>query len=286
MPILSPLRYPGAKRRLASYIAETLEKNQLLPDIFIEPFAGGASVSLELLKSNKVDKIGIADKDPLVAAFWKTVFWDSDWLISQIMSIEITVEAWRRFQVCTPVSTREKALKCLFINRTSFSGIMAGAGPIGGFEQKSQYKIDCRFPRQELTRRVIQAQELSGRVAFVWNTSWNTTLGRVAQMSEKGTLPKSILYYFDPPFFEEADRLYTYWFKPKDHISFRDSVRKLSVPWIISYDSSPKVHELYGNRDHNGSTIQCLYSIAGPGPRKSEEVIITNLKQLPERAQL
>ena len=37
--IISPLRYPGAKRRLASYIAEALDKNNLKPDLFIEPFA-------------------------------------------------------------------------------------------------------------------------------------------------------------------------------------------------------------------------------------------------------
>ena len=44
--ILSPLRYPGSKRRLAVYIAETLRLNGLQPKLFVEPFAGGASVAL------------------------------------------------------------------------------------------------------------------------------------------------------------------------------------------------------------------------------------------------
>lgn len=38
--ILSPLRYPGGKRRLAGYIAEALALNGLRPKVFVEPFGG------------------------------------------------------------------------------------------------------------------------------------------------------------------------------------------------------------------------------------------------------
>ena len=41
--ILSPLRYPGAKRRLSGYVAETLRLNGIRPRLLVEPFAGGAS---------------------------------------------------------------------------------------------------------------------------------------------------------------------------------------------------------------------------------------------------
>ncbi|HEX8231002.1 MAG TPA: effector-associated domain EAD1-containing protein [Chloroflexia bacterium] len=47
--IVSPLRYPGSKRRLAGYIEATLRINNLRPALFVEPFAGGASVALQLL---------------------------------------------------------------------------------------------------------------------------------------------------------------------------------------------------------------------------------------------
>src|SRR5262245_46609770 len=40
--ILSPLRYPGAKRRLSGYMAEVLRLDDLRPKLFVEPFAGGA----------------------------------------------------------------------------------------------------------------------------------------------------------------------------------------------------------------------------------------------------
>lgn len=286
--ITSPLRYPGAKRRLGNYISETLKLNALRPALFIEPFSGSASVSLTLLSLDQVDYVGIADKDPLISSFWKVVFWDTDWLIDQIENIEITVDRWKQMHVSVPESDRERALKCLFLNRTSFSGIIAaGSGPIGGFQQISPYKIDCRFPRKTLIKRVRQIQSLAPRVSFVWDTPWQKTLNDVLTLSQQGTLPDGIFYYFDPPFFEKADRLYNYWFESSEHLGFRDSVKRLDVPWIVSYDSVPKAEELYGNHYHNGTIVKCLYSLArGKGVRESKEAIITNLKTLPTRTHL
>jgi len=286
--IISPLRYPGAKRRLASYIAEALDQNNLKPDLFIEPFAGSASVSLTLLRLGKVKEIGIADRDPLISSFWKVVFWDTQWLVDQVQNIEISISQWKRFRDSNPSTEREKALKCIFLNRTSFSGIMApGSGPIGGFKQTSQYKIDCRFPRGKIISRIRQAQALADRVKFVWTASWRYTLTKVSAMCNQKRMPQSTFYYFDPPFFEKADRLYTFWFSPAEHLRFRDTVKGLTAPWIVSYDSVPKAKELYGQHYHNGTILKCLYSLAGgSGLRQSEEAIITNLKSLPARTQL
>jgi hypothetical protein len=49
------------------------------------------------------------------------------------------------------VHDRDIAVKCLFLNRTTFSGILHGrAGPMGGRKQQSDYKIDCRFNKDGL----------------------------------------------------------------------------------------------------------------------------------------
>lgn len=60
--VLSPLRYPGGKRRLVPYIAAALVANDLRPDLFVEPYAGGASVALELARTGFVDKIVLAER--------------------------------------------------------------------------------------------------------------------------------------------------------------------------------------------------------------------------------
>lgn len=281
--ILSPLRYPGSKRRLASYIAKAIQKNGLHPSLFVEPFAGGASVALQLLNDKLVDQIGLIDLDPFIAAFWKTVFFDADWLVDQVETIEVTLEQWYRYKRSDPKERRERALTCLFLNRTSFSGIIAPTvGPIGGKNQASAYEINCRFPVKTLVKRIRQAEALKDRVAFVWNLTWSSGLTRMQQMQQRGSLPKDVFLYLDPPFFEKADKLYRYYFSDDDHLHLRDTVLQLKPPWILSYDSPNHVKELYGDLMGDAAHVELLYSASKKGgSRAAREAIITNLKELP-----
>lgn len=59
---ISPLRYPGAKGKLAPYVAEALRLSRLRPKLFVEPFAGGASVSLHVLQAGLAEKIGLGER--------------------------------------------------------------------------------------------------------------------------------------------------------------------------------------------------------------------------------
>ncbi len=285
--ILSPLRYPGAKRRLAAYLSKTLEVNGLKPELFVEPFAGGASISLRLLNDGKVDSIGLADADPLVASFWKTLFFDTDWLIKQVETVEITLANWDRKKKGKHTTRRDQALACLFLNRTSFSGILApSAGPIGGRAEKSPYAIDCRFPRETLVRRIRQAAALRDRVRFVWCTSWMGTVGRVMKMRSRTSLPTDIFFYFDPPFIDKASRLYNRWFKEAEHLAFRDFVVSLTDPWLISYDSAPQVYSMYAHLERMAVGVEVLYSSASGDGRRADEAIVTNLRVLPDESRL
>ena len=82
--IKSPLRYPGSKQKFCETLKNILDKNNIRSELFIEPFAGGASISLFMLQNDLTEKIALIEKDPLLASFWKVVFFDSDWLISEI----------------------------------------------------------------------------------------------------------------------------------------------------------------------------------------------------------
>jgi DNA adenine methylase len=180
--LLSPLRYPGGKRKLAGYIAAAIRLNSLRPRLFVEPFAGGASVSLYLLEQGLVDKIALGEKDELIAAFWHTVFFDHNWLVEQLRGIQPTLELWTEFRHWDPQSNREKALKCLFLNRTSFSGILnRTAGPLGGQKQASEYRVDCRFYPETVIRRIQTLAGLAGRVQFIHCGDWRETMRFTAE---------------------------------------------------------------------------------------------------------
>lgn len=282
--ILSPLRYPGSKRRIQNLIRQTLELNKIRPTLFIEPFAGGASVSLHLLENNSVDKVGLIEIDPLVASFWQVVFSDEvDWLIEQIKSIEITLDKWLEYRSELPNDKKELALACIFMNRTSFSGILAkSAGPLGGYEQLSDYKIDCRFPRHEISRRIKNANKLKDRISFVWELSWEEGINRTLQLSQIDGLDSGLFFYFDPPFFRKAEKLYRYYFQESDHKALKEKIYSLTDNWLLSYDFTPEFEKLYGTDQTLDIELPYTVSANGHNRPKSREIILTNLSQLPE----
>lgn len=289
IPFVSPLRYAGSKRRFSTYVAQTMLLNNLRPELYVEPFAGGASVALYLLQHDLVDRIGLIDADPLVSSFWKVIFdkAHSGWLLDQIDTIEVTIETWHAMKASKPRTIREKALKCLFLNRTSFSGLLTdNAGPIGGMSQGSPYKIDCRFNRSAIIDRIVQVANLSDRVAFVWSTDWLNGMRRLETKQIEGELPKrNVLFYFDPPYFEKAARLYRKHFDAAQHRQLRDFLLAFNDPWILSYDSAQKFQALYSDEQfENAEEIEHIYSLSissNGGRPKATEVVLSNLPYLP-----
>lgn len=283
--ILSPLRYPGAKRRLAAFVAKVLTLNNLTPKLFVEPFAGSLSVSLQLLQAGYIEKIAIGEKDPLVASFWKVAFNQTSWLKKEIRDVPITLERWNYFRSNNFKTERERALACLFLNRTSFSGIMAhSAGPIGGQKQESEYKIDCRFNREMICDRLDRLAALKKKVVFIENKSWEVTLEKASSLGYK---KKEVFYYLDPPFYFKADKLYRYFFYDKDHQKLHDAIMKEKSPWLLSYDMAEPIIEKYTRNGTLPSKVGFLYSAAAQTMRsETQELIITNLSVLPEEASL
>lgn len=285
---VSPLRYPGAKRWMSGYISRSIAYNNLFPELFVEPFAGGASVALAQLHSGLVDKVALNDRDPLVSAFWHTLFFDTDWLVDQVWKTDITVKLWEQMRKQNPTSARGRAFKCLFLNRTSFSGVLApNAGPIGGKAQKSKYKIDCRFTKETVIRRIQQVARYKARVAFVWNLEWRSALGRVRKMQRSGSLPKTSLFYLDPPFYKKANSLYTFHFDHGAHLALRNFLATFDEPWILSYDSCPEIITLYKDAGFRASNVNLIYTVSQNSERGiGKELIVSNLPRMVSELQL
>jgi DNA adenine methylase len=271
MRYLSPLRYPGAKSGLVGVIgdlvgstAEKLGKTEL----FVEPFAGGASTALRLAGAGIARRVLLADADPLVARFWQIAAADTDWLIDRMMDEPVTLERWDHWHNWQPLDAHDRdiAVKCLFLNRTTFSGILHGrAGPIGGRTQESQYKIDCRFNKEALATRLRFVGDLyeSNRLADVWCKDWMNTLEDVAEWYPQ-LIPNQVIAYLDPPYWSKSPKLYRKSFDPAGgyaelspkrpaspieahgwlddlaHYKLADYLRhEARVRWILSYDDHP-----------------------------------------------
>ena len=259
----SPLRYPGAKSGLANVIQALVanaSRTLGVPELFVEPFAGGASTALRLVGAGVVRRVLLADADPLVARFWQVAAADTEWLIDRMMQEPVTLDRWDHWRAWQPPQPddRDIAVKCLFLNRTTFSGILHGrAVPIGGRKQESAYKIDCRFNKEALATRLRFVGDLyaSNRLVDVWCLDWRDTMDDVTERYPQ-LLPNRVIAYLDPPYWSKSPKLYARSFDPTggyaerrspleqnnwlgglDHYRLAGYLRHhAQVRWILSYD--------------------------------------------------
>jgi DNA adenine methylase len=283
--VLSPLRYPGGKRRLVPFIAATLAANGLKPGLLAEPFAGGASVALELAATDVVERIALGDLDPNVADFWRVAFEDCDWLCGQVSSIEVNLKTWKRFKTEEQRSARDRALACLFLNRTSFNGALHDhAGPIGGQAQTSAYDLACRFPRERLIKRLRACEQLAGagKVVFVTADDAVNVLALARTRAKRNNW--SLFYYLDPPFWAKSNRLYQFSFTSSDHKKLAQALRYVQEPWLLSYDVADQIKKLYEPHHALQQTVELLYTASQRAAY--EELVVTNLPTLPSDTRL
>ena len=135
----SPLRYPGGKAALAAFLARAIELNGLAGCSYFEPFAGGAGAALRLLKAEVVSEIHLNDWDPCIAAFWNAALTESERFAAAIQSVPLNISEWRRQQSIYAGGGNGNAFELgfatFYLNRCNRSGMLSGAGPIGGYEQ-------------------------------------------------------------------------------------------------------------------------------------------------------
>lgn len=126
-----------------------------------------------------------------------------------------------------------------FLNRTNRSGVIKGAGVIGGLDQSGPYKIDCRFNREDLIRRVRRIARYKSRIHL-------SNMDAIPFMSKKDReLRKEAFFCIDPPYFMKGASLYTNFYGPDEHADVAHTVLSLKNPWIVTYDSAATITRLY-----------------------------------------
>lgn len=276
--INSPLRYPGGKTELGPYIHSVIVNNELQGCHFIEPFAGGASASIHLLQTSVISRATIIEYDPLVYAFWHCVFHRTAELCSLIEDTPIDIETWNALSMYKdiemPISSLmiELGFSGLFFNRTNFSGILK-AGPIGGQNQESKYKIDCRFNKARIIKSIQFLSLYRDRIDIKWANSLNY----LTELS-KARIIEPIFLYIDPPYYEKGRSLYRKYFTNEDHIQLSQRLINLQHPWLLSYDKCPFISNLY-NQSNETLKRQSLYFDYSAGKTKQEkEFLISNIE--------
>lgn len=259
----SPLRYPGGKGQMYDTIVQILQDNHLENCNYIEPFAGGAGVALKLLSNGIVKSITLNDFDLSIYAFWYSILYDTERFIRKIITVEINMQEWKKQRIIQlekeNVPLFDLGFSTFFLNRTNRSGIIKG-GVIGGKNQDSFYKMDCRFNKQRLIALIEKISTLKDKIT-IYNLDAEDFIIRVKQ--------KNSFYFIDPPYFCKGKQLYTNFFKPEDHLSLFKTIQKnlKNRSWIVTYDKCDEIYQIYKKQKYRIMSL----NYSAQNKKKAEE---------------
>lgn len=265
----SPLRYPGGKSKISSYLEDLILLNNLEGCTFYELYAGGAGAALNLLFSGVVEKIVLNDLDLHIYNFWLSVLNQTDDFIRLINTTKVDIDTWDKQKAIyidhenhTPL---EVGFSAFFLNRCNRSGILYKAGPIGGRDQTGNYKIDVRFNKIELCRRIEKIATLKKQIQVTNQESITLLKSIFSQQKEKRFV------FLDPPYYDQGENLYLSFYKDSDHVNLRDLLKEHNDEmWFLTYDNSPRIIELYASFIQ--SDLPMTYTLQAK--KKSKEVMM------------
>lgn len=264
---LSPLRYPGGKAALAGLFADLISELEISDCTYVEPYAGGAGAGIALLQEGVVHRLVINDIDPSVHAFWREVVDSNEDFVRWVQDVPLTMDEWHRHREvyrATRPDPKDLGRAFFYLNRTNRSGVLR-AGVIGGLDQSGNYKMDARFNRATLMRRLEAIGERADDITV-------TALDGRTVIEKFSADPRAFLY-IDPPYVKAGGRLYLNAFEGRDHQALATVVNEISAAhWLMSYDMSPLIYRLY--EGHFQATLQLNYSARYPG--KANELIVTS----------
>lgn len=246
-------RYPGSKAKYTSilkpYIANTINNS------FADVFVGGGSVLLNIASSYPKIQLFANDKDDWVSAFWNIISTNEVNELLKLIQVQPTIELFNELSEKPPRDILEKAYYALFFNRVCFSGIFkrnngkVTSSPIGGKNQLSKYKVDCRYNAKSLTKNITLAHDLLKSRLVVTNLDFKGFLTDYHGAA-----------YLDPPYVYKSDQLYNITMDMEQHKTLASILNNRSG-WVLSYDDCDEVRELYKNCEI--IDLSARYSIHG-----------------------
>ncbi|MDO9083691.1 MAG: DNA adenine methylase [Humidesulfovibrio sp.] len=241
--INSPLRYPGGKSSLSSYLSEVIKANDMVGCTYVEPFAGGAGAAVDLLLGGVVERLCLNDADPSIHSFWTAFLGDTERFLHSVQTVPLTMDEWHHQQAILRDPGRHDVFSvgfaAFYMNRTNRSGILTG-GPIGGQGQSGKWKLDARFNRNGLCQR-IEAIAQHSRQIDVHGLDAMTFLTHIVP-----TLKRKKFLFLDPPYCRKGQMLYLNAYTQEDHARLAGFMRSQpNTTRAMTYDDVPAIRQLY-----------------------------------------
>ena len=237
VPQRSPLRYPGGKTWLIPEIRNWLFGLDHRPEIFIEPFAGGAIASLTAVIEGYVDRAILCEKDPDLSILWRCLFREPEPLAQQIERFIPTPENVQAVFANDSERDLDLAFQTLLRNRINRGGIIAkGASAMNKGENGNG--LASRWYPQTIAERIRTIARFARRFEFIQGDGLNL----IDRYRDDG----SVVFFIDPPYTaagkRAGKRLYT--FNEIDHESLFQLMSDVQAPFMMTYDENSEVVDM------------------------------------------
>jgi DNA adenine methylase len=234
VPQRSPFRYPGGKTWLVPYIRDWLRSKKPAPARLIEPFAGGAIVSLTAAFERLARHVVFAEMDEGVAAVWRVVLnGQAEWLAKQILNFEVTLESVTETLGRDASELRERAFQTVLRNRVQRGGILAAGAGLVKTGENGRGLLSRWYP-ETLARRIREINRQRDRLTFVEGDGF--------ALIEEHKADVEAVFYIDPPYTLAARRLYTVW--RMDHSKLFAAMAECRGDFLMSYDNTAEIAQL------------------------------------------
>ncbi len=273
--IKSPLRYPGGKSRAVPRIAK------LVPyfEEFREPFVGGGSLFIYLKQRYSKKKFWINDLYQPLFKFWEMCQKDLDRVVEQ-------VAIWRDYfkegkelhnylaKNYSKFDDFKKSSAFFILNRITFSG----TSDSGGYSEqafKNRFTVSSIERLKELKQILPKTKITNFDYEEVVNTEG-----------------KNVFIFLDPPYYSTAkSALYGkngHLHKTFDHHRFAESMRKCKHKWLITYDDSKFVRDIFSFATIiSWDLTYGMRNVTSKSNQIGKELFISNyLKESPENTKI
>ena len=265
--IKSPLRYPGGKSRGISFLAQHIPPFQELREVFF----GGGSLSFYYLQLQRDKTFKASDLNYELWCFWSQLQNNGDALINGVQEIytkyktavitggkKLFTEILARRN--NDLSELERAIDFYVLNRITFSGVVDS----GGFSQAS---FEGRFTQSSIDRLKVTAPVVQP-VEFLCEDF--TYL-----INQEG---KDVFLFLDPPYYAATkSKLYGkngILHTEFDHQLLAESLKASPHKWLITYDNSEYVRNLY--KDFSQLPWRLQYGMTNATSAAGNELLIAN----------
>ncbi|PKO61225.1 MAG: DNA methyltransferase [Betaproteobacteria bacterium HGW-Betaproteobacteria-18] len=265
VPQRSPFRYPGGKTWFIPELRRWLAQRPR-PHLLVEPFAGGAIVGITAVAENLVNNALLVEKDPMVAAVWRTILGgDAEWLAQRILSFDLSIENCQAVLAKSEVEPREEGFRTILRNRINHGGILAaGSGMLKHGEGGKG--IASRWYPETLAKRIRAIDAIRHRLTFVEGDGMDVM---DAHKTESTTA-----FFIDPPYTagtkgkRAGNRLYVHF--QLDHERLFDLAAEVAGDFLMTYDDDAEVLAMATSR---GLRV-CKVPMKGTHHRETLELVI------------